>query len=141
MSRCTAFGRKCVARSLFFALALVTGQSELHAEGVTIESNDPARSIKLEVDKATVGEVLRALHDKYGVEVAGNADVGSDDPISVTLQGTLPNILERLLRGQNYMIVRSKKNVTGVEKILIGVSDHSEDTKTAPPPPAAPAMP
>ncbi len=141
MSRNAAFGKKFVARALLFALALVLGQSELRAEGVTIESDNPSRSIKLEVDKATVGDVLQALHDKYGVEIAGNTEVGSDDPISVTFEGSLPNILERLLRNQNYMILRSKKNVTGVEKILIAVSDHSKITKSAPPPTGTPAMP
>ncbi|WP_414463650.1 hypothetical protein RLW55_10400 [Hyphomicrobium sp. B1] len=141
MTRGTSLGGKFAARAFLFALALVLGQSELRAEGVTIESDNPSQRIKLQVDKATVGEVLQALHDKYGVVVAGNTDIDSDDPISVTFQGSLPDILARLLRNQNYMIVRSKRNVTGVEKILIAVSDHSKDTKSPPPPAASPAMP
>jgi hypothetical protein len=58
--------------------------------------------------------------------------------MTVTLQGNLPTILERLLRNQNYMIVRSKKNVTGVEKVLIAVPDGSKGSKTAPAQPPEP---
>ncbi|WP_177228013.1 hypothetical protein [Hyphomicrobium facile] len=100
---------------------------------MTIESVNPSQSIKVQVDKATIRDVLQALHDKYSVEVAANGDVGSDDLISVTFQGSLPEILGRLLRNQNYMIVRSKKNVTGVEKILIAFSDPSKGQKSVTP--------
>jgi hypothetical protein len=138
----TAFGRERMARILFCALALVLYRSELRAEGVNIESDNPAKHIRLEVDKATIGDVLQALHEKYGVELAGNLDAGSDSPISMTFQGSLPDILERLLRNQNYMIIRSKKNATGVEKILIVVPDPSKATKSATPAtPASPDMP
>ena len=95
--------------------------NDAHAEGVTIESDDPAQSIKVEVDNATIRDVLQALHDTYGIGLAGDDEAGTDDPITLTLEGSLPAILERLLRNQNYMIVRSEKNVTGVEKILIAV--------------------
>jgi len=124
--------------SLFFVLALLLGRSDGHAEGVTIKSDDPAKSIEVSVDNATVRDVLAALRDKYGVELAGDGEAGASDPMTVTLQGNLPTILERLLRNQNYMIVRSKKNVTGVEKVLIAVPDSSKESKTSPAQPPEP---
>jgi len=124
--------------SLFFVLALLLGHSDGHAEGVTIKSDDPAKSIEVSVDNATVRDVLAALRDKYGVELAGDGEAGASDPMTVTLQGNLPTILERLLRNQNYMIVRSKKNVTGVEKVLIAVPDSSKESKTSPAQPPEP---
>jgi len=124
--------------SLFFVLALLLGPSDGHAEGVTIKSDDPAKSIEVSVDNATVRDVLAALRDKYGVELAGDGEAGASDPMTVTLQGNLPTILERLLRNQNYMIVRSKKNVTGVEKVLIAVPDGSKESKTSPAQPPEP---
>lgn len=124
--------------SLFFVLALLLGHSDGHAEGVTIKSDDPAKSIEVSVDNATVRDVLAALRDKYGVELAGDGEAGASDPMTVTLQGNLPTILERLLRNQNYMIVRSKKNVTGVEKVLIAVPDGSKESKTSPAQPPEP---
>jgi hypothetical protein len=105
---------------------------------VTIESANPAQSIKIDVDNGTIRDVLQALRDKYGVELAGDGEAGSNGPMTVTLQGSLPVILERLLRNQNYMIVRSKKNVTGVEKILIAVPGVSKDSKTSPAPEPTP---
>jgi hypothetical protein len=124
--------------SLFFVLALLLGRSDGHAEGVTIKGDDPAKSIEVSVDNATVRDVLAALRDKYGVELAGDGEAGASDPMTVTLQGSLPTILERLLRNQNYMIVRSKKNVTGVEKVLIAVPDGSKESKTSPAQPPEP---
>lgn len=124
--------------SLFFVLALLLGHSDGHAEGVTIKSDDPAKSIEVSVDNATVRDVLAALRDKYGVELAGDGEAGASDPMTVTLQGNLPTILERLLRNHNYMIVRSNKNVTGVEKVLIAVPDGSKESKTSPAQPPEP---
>jgi hypothetical protein len=124
--------------SLFFVLALLLGRSDGHAEGVTTKSDDPAKSIEVSVDNATVRDVLAAKRDKYGVELAGDGEAGASDPMTVTLQGNLPTILERLLRNQNYMIVRSKKNVTGVEKVLIAVPVGSKESKTSPAQPPEP---
>jgi hypothetical protein len=99
---------------------------------VTIDGDHPAQSVNMNIDKASIGAVLQALHDKYGIEISGiNEDIPSE-PISVTLTGTLPSILERLLRNQNYMIVRSRKNITGVEKILITAASRDDAQKNAP---------
>lgn len=115
------------------ALICLLGHSVLHAEGVTIDGEHPAQSLNINIDKVSIGAVLQALHDKYGIEVSGIDDEISNDPISVTLSGNLPSILERLLRNQNYMIIRSRKNITGVEKILISAINHDNASKSPPP--------
>ena len=74
----------------------------LRAEGVTIKGEHPAQKIDMNIDSAPLSEVLKALHEKYGIEIAGDAD--ADDPISMTISGNLPSILERLLRNRNYML-------------------------------------
>ncbi len=114
------------------AFICLLGPSVLHAEGVTIDSENPAKNLNINIDKVSIGTVLQALHDKYGIEVSGISDEISNDPISVTLSGSLPAILERLLRNQNYMIVRSRKNITGVEKILISAATPDSASKSAP---------
>jgi len=111
---------------MLLSLAIFAVRPDADAEGVTIASDNPAQSIKLEIDKATVQDVLQALHDKYGIALAGDGEAGTDGPITLTLEGSLPTILDRLLRNQNYMIVRSKTNVTGVERILVAVPDPSK---------------
>ena len=114
------------------AFVCLIGPSMLHAEGVTIDGENPAKNLNINIDKVSIGAVLQALHDKYGIEVSGISDEISNDPISVTLSGSLPVILERLLRNQNYMIVRSRKNITGVEKILISATTPDSASKSAP---------
>ncbi len=111
------------------AFVCLLGFSALHAEGVTIDGDHPAQSININIDKASIGAVLQALHDRYGIEVSGTDGDISNDPISVTFTGNLPSILERLLRNQNYMIVRSRKNITGVEKVLISAGSAPDASK------------
>jgi hypothetical protein len=109
------------------------GQASLHAEGVTIDGEHPAQKIDMKIDSVPLGEVLKALHEKYGIEIAGVDDADADDPISMTISGSLPTILERLLRNHNYMLVRSHGNITGVEKILItGVAHDDSAQKNKP---------
>jgi hypothetical protein len=129
------FGFRNALRALPLGAAFVCllGHSALYAEGVSIESEHPAQSININIDKVSIGAVLQALHDKYGIEVSGIDQDISNDPISVTLTGNLPSILERLLRNQNYMIVRSRKNITGVEKILISAASPADTSKSPPP--------
>lgn len=112
--------------------------SNARADGVTIDSENPRQSIRLKLDNATIRSVLQAVHDKYGVEVSASDDAAFDDPMTATYEGTLSKILERMLRNQNYMLVRSAKNVTGVERITIAVVDRSKPMKSAPAPEPTP---
>jgi hypothetical protein len=132
---------RVILGSLFLVCFL--GPAPLHAEGVTVEGDHPAIKIDIKVDDEPIATVLETLHKKYGIEISGADKLEADDPISMTLSGNLPAILERLLRNQNYMIVRSWKNPTGVVKIMISrASHHDASEKPAPPPPANnPPMP
>lgn len=114
-------------------LAIAFGMSAAaRADGVTIESSNPAQSIKLQVSSATVHDVLQALHDQYQIEISGENSDSANDPISVTFQGSLPDILKRLLRNENYVVIRSAANVTGIGKILITANLHTKDPKSVP---------
>ncbi len=117
---------------LILASASLALPSNAHADGVTIESENPLQSIRLKLDNATIRSVLEAVRDKYGIEISASDDPAFDEPITATYEGNLPKIFERLLRNQNYMLARSAKNVTGVEKILIAVIDRSKPMKSAP---------
>jgi hypothetical protein len=126
-----------------FVLVCLLGQAPLHAEGITIEGRQPSLKIDMKIDDEPIGTVLQTLHEKYGIEISGADKLEGNDPISLNLSGNLPAILERLLRNQNYMIVRSPKNQTGVAKIMIaGASHHDASGNPATPPPANnPPMP
>lgn len=92
----------------------------LLAAGMTIEGDRPREGITLTVEDATVDMVIDSLRATYGFDVGGieNASQGGDT-LSVTLQGSLYSILERLLRNRNHVIVRSADNASGIEKVLI----------------------
>lgn len=124
--------------AVVLAMSYLALASNARAEGVTIESDNPRQSIRLKLDNATIRSVLQAVHDKYGIEVSAGDDPAFDDPVTATYEGNLPKILERMLRNQNYMLVRSAKNVTGVEKILITVVDRSKPMKPTPAPEPTP---
>lgn len=129
------------ALPLTAAVTCLLGSSPLLADGVTIAGASPAQSLDINVDKASISAVLQALHEKYGIEVIDNGAELSSEQISLTLTGSLPSILERLLRNQNYMIVRSQKNATGVERILISATSPPGAPKSVPAKEEPPPMP
>lgn len=135
-------------RVFFLGLAFTClfGSAPSWADGVTITGDHPAQNIDMKIDGETVGAVLQKLREKYGIEISGVDKLESDDPVSMTISGSLPTILDRLLRNQNYMLVRSPKNATGVAKILIAGNSHSDSsgkpaTPTPPPPANNSSMP
>jgi hypothetical protein len=62
----------------------------------------------VEVKNASLEEVLRALHDAYGL--AYRSDVALDTRISGTYEGPLSQVIARLLDGANYVITKSGNN-------------------------------
>ena len=123
------------------AVTCLFGASALLADGVTIAGESPAQSLDISIDKAPISAVLQALHEKYGIEVINNSTDLASDQVSLTLNGSLPSILERLLRNQNYMIVRSQKNANGVERILISATSPPGAPKSVPAKEEPPPMP
>lgn len=147
MSRLTRHTLHLLPRRMLRGLPMATavtclfGSSALLADGVTIAGDRPAQSLDISIDKAPISAVLQALHEKYGIEVIDNSTDLASDQVSLTLSGSLPSILERLLRNQNYMIVRSQKNVTGVGRILISAASSPAAPKGAPAKEEPPPMP
>lgn len=62
----------------------------------------------VEVKNASLEEVLRALHDAYGL--AYRSDVALDARINGTYEGPLSQVIARLLDGMNYVSTRSGNN-------------------------------
>jgi hypothetical protein len=106
------------------ALFWLTGAQAKAAE-VSIEENSSPGTFKVTLDNASVADVLQTLHEKYGVEVQGLDDLADTDPVSAEYSGRLPDILSRLLRNQNFSIVRSNSRPTGITKVFIASSKAS----------------
>ena len=92
----------------------------LLAASMTIDGDSPRESVTLTVEDAPVDMVLESLRTKYGFEIGGLENANqAGDTLSITLSGSLYNIIERLLRNRNHVIVRSPDNVSGIEKVMI----------------------
>lgn len=63
--------------------------------------------------------VLEDLRKRYGFEVSGLKNAARGAPLTATMTGSLQNVLERLLRNWNHMIVRSPDNESGIAKVMI----------------------
>jgi hypothetical protein len=77
------------------------GFAEVSAEGTPEIAH-------IEVNNASLAEVLKALHDAYGL--TWRSDVPLDARISGTFEGPLPRVIARLLDGKNYVLTKSDSN-------------------------------
>ncbi len=114
-----------------FVAAFLLWQAPLHAASITIDGDDPRRSITVAIENATVEAVLEDLRSKYGFEVGGLQNVDKSEPISATMSGDLRSVLERLLRNWNYLIVRSQSDDAEIEKVVIINSSYGAPPSTA----------
>ena len=87
----------------------------------------------VEVKNASLDEVLRALHDAYGL--AYRSDVSLDARISGTYEGPLSQVIARLLDGTNYVLTKSGSNFRVV--IVAGAGSQPIPPVAAMPAPAS----
>lgn len=111
--------RRCVAGPAVAAILVAASASPLPAAGVSIEGEEPARSLKLHLDNASVEGALTALSEKFGFDYVGPKSPGKTSGLSTTLSGSLHSILSRLLRNRNHSIVRSSRSPGGIRKVVL----------------------
>ena len=87
------------------------------AATVAIEGDRPRERVRVTMQDETISAALRGLAETYGFEVKGA--VGEDQAVSTTLSGTLSDVLARLLRNVNHVIVRSPDHRSGIDKVII----------------------
>jgi hypothetical protein len=90
--------------ALISALLIALGPqafAEVSAQG----TSEVAR---IEVKNASLEEVLRLLHDTYGLSY--RSEVPLDARISGTYEGPLSQVVARLLDGKNYVLTKSGSN-------------------------------
>jgi hypothetical protein len=87
----------------------------------------------VEVKNASLEEVLRALHDAYGL--AYRSDVALDARINGSFEGPLSQVIARLLDGTNYVLTKSGNNFRVV--IVAGAGSQPIPPMAAMPAPAS----
>jgi len=65
--------------------------------------------VHVEAKNASIEEVLRALHDAYGLNYQSDIPLGRQ--VSGTYEGSLPVVLTRLLDGNAFVLTRSENTV------------------------------
>jgi hypothetical protein len=108
---------RLLTTTLLFAFLMAPGA--LKAASVKVSGDAPRRSITVEIDGATVGAVLEDLRTRYRFEVSGLGNAANGDALTMTISGNLRDVLGRLLRNRNHMIVRSADNASGIAKVMI----------------------
>lgn len=101
-----------------FATCILLAASLWAGEAHLVEGHGPERVV-IDAREASVDEVLAALaaHFEFAVERGGAA--GSPVRFSGRLQGSLDEVLERLLRHHGHMIVRSQEARGGIGRIVL----------------------
>jgi hypothetical protein len=94
------------------AAPLWAGQARL------IEGVGPDRVI-VEASDAGADEVLAVLASHFGFEVEGSGTPGKAVRFSGRLQGSLDQLLERILRHEGHMIVRSETAGAGIGRVVL----------------------
>jgi hypothetical protein len=104
MASLTTRSRLLLAGVLIMALVHVplrTAQAEVRVEG----AND---FVRVEVRDASVHEALAALSAMFGLSVLNSAAL--NQPVSGTYQGSLQQVIARLLAGRDYVAIYSAGN-------------------------------
>jgi hypothetical protein len=121
-----------VLPKVLLCAAFLLAPAPLQAASLSVEGEGPRGSITVTIEDAPLAFVLDDLRMKYGFEIDGLEHATSPDLLSMTISGTLPGILERLLRNRNHLIVRSSDSPCGIAKVMILDSGYGAGPPRAP---------
>lgn len=103
--------------AVVFALSAVLAEPAL-AVGVTI-NDDAGSRVTVVIENASVDAVLKALHERYGFELEGVSNLGSTDILTAKLTGSISEVVARLLRNWNHVIVNTPDAPDKISKVVI----------------------
>jgi hypothetical protein len=106
-------------------------------EARLVDGAGPDR-IVVETSDASTDEILAVLARQYEFSVERGAPPSQPVRFSGRLQGTLDEVLERLLRHEGHMIVRSAEARAGISRVIILKAGGGAPAPTAAPTPTIP---
>ena len=106
-------------RWAIFAFGCVLMLPALHAEPLKIDGDSPRKRITVTMENAKISSILKGFSEAYGFEINGIENTQQGDPISASMTGSLKDILKRLLRNRNHLIIYSSDSTSGIEKVVI----------------------
>jgi hypothetical protein len=112
-------GAMASLRSTLFAACCIALHAPLQvAAAVAIDGAEPRDRIVVTIQDMSIAAALRDIGRTYGFEIKGTL-ADDNDTVSTTISGNLEDVLMRLLRNVNHVIVRSPDNLSGIEKVTI----------------------
>ena len=106
-------------RWIVFALGCLMMQPVVQAKTIAVDGDEPRKSITVTIEDVNMDRVLKDFGQIFGFEIRRLKNVRRGGALSATMSGSLEDILGRLLRNWNHMIVRSPDNHSGIEKVMI----------------------
>ena len=106
-------------RTFLTVLVLLTALAgPAGAVGVRIDE-DGGSNVTLTIESAPIDAVLKALHERYGFELEGLSNLGSGEALNAKLSGSISEVVTRLLRNWNHVIVKSEDAPDEISKVVI----------------------
>ena len=103
--------------------AIITGllwfSSAVDAATVDVFGDDPRKVVTVVVEDASIDQILQGLARRYGFRIKVVQNVGVGELLSEKMSGRLDEVVGRLLRNRNHMIVRSPDSPCGIEAVMI----------------------
>jgi hypothetical protein len=116
-------GTHCKATHWLAAAVVVITQACLSTAGragdVRIAEDGGPGHVVLEVDEATLDQVLGILATHFEFVVKYVAGPGGSESVSGRFQGSLDQLLQRVLRHDGYVIVRSPQSKAEISEVIV----------------------
>jgi len=100
-------------------LVLLALAPPAHAATVDTKDDEARKTITVVAEESTVRQILLHLAGKYGFKIEGIQHAGAAETVSAKMTGSLSDVVARLLRNCNYLIVRSPDDAGGIESVMI----------------------
>lgn len=100
-------------------IGLLWFSSAVDAATVDVFGDDPRKVITVVVENSSVDQILKEFASRYGFRIKGVQNVGVGELLSQKMSGRLDEVVGRLLRNWNHMVVRSPDSPCGIEAVMI----------------------
>jgi hypothetical protein len=116
-ARLAGLGGRAGAAALLLACLLLA--APLWAGQVRVVEGEGPERVVIDTADAGVDEIVAALSGHFGFAVERSAAPAQTVRYSGRLQGSLDALLERLLRHEGHLIVRSQEAQGGIDRVVV----------------------
>jgi hypothetical protein len=112
-------GRNALIRAGVAVCVAAWTSVQVWAGDVQIERADSPDQVILNLKDASVDEVLEALAARFGLKIERERRTAEPARFSGRIQGSLDHVLERILRHESHIIVRSPSSPGGIGRVAV----------------------